>query len=157
MVSPETGEDLDIWEVDLFQELGKPLLSQERTAGGVLAVCSVLGRHEEIDTGCLGGLCEDFLLIDGDSGDSADHDIDAFEGSDNAVLVGVVDLYELSSLCEPLRVGRLDDLLPSERAKFRQRGSRARRRPIESLRPGSEGRLTEREMILRVVTEPEAL
>jgi len=114
VINPKTSEDPDIWEVDLLQELGKFLLGQERTVGGALGVSTVLGWHEEFDTGSLCGLSEDFLRVDGPNTNSADHDIDTPEGSGNAGLVGVVSLNKLSTLGEPFRISRLDGFLLSE-------------------------------------------
>lgn len=111
-----------MWEVDLLQGLGKLLLGQERTTSGLLGVYTVLRRHEEFDTGSFGSLSEGFLLVDESSSDSADHDIDALEGSDNAGLVGVVNLSELSTLSEPFGVGRLNSLLLSEKPQVSSAG-----------------------------------
>jgi len=115
VVGPETSEDPDIWEVDLLQELGKFLLGQIRTVGGAFSVYTVLGWHEEFDTGSFCSFSEDFLRVDCTSSNSADHDIDTPESSDNAGFVGVVSLNELSTLGEPFRVCRLDSFLLSEK------------------------------------------
>ena len=42
VVSPETSEDPDVWEVDLFQEFGKLLLRQENPTNVVLGVHTIL-------------------------------------------------------------------------------------------------------------------
>jgi len=116
VVSPETSEDLDVWEVDVFQEFGKLPLGQEGTAGCVLSVYTVLRWHEEFDTGGLGCLSEGALLANGGSSESGDHDIDALESSNKARLVGVIDLGELGTLGEPFWVGGLDGFLASEKS-----------------------------------------
>ena len=126
VVSPKTSEDPDVWEVDLLQKFGKLPFGHKGAARVILSVYTVLRRHEEFDTGSLGSPSEDFLRLVLDSGktNSADHDIDAFQGSDSAGLVGIVDLDELGTLGEPLRVGRLDGFLSSEMLRSRQRDSR---------------------------------
>jgi hypothetical protein len=116
-VSPETSEDLNVWEVNPLQELGKPLLGEENPIGGVFSVYPVLGRDEKFYTGSFRSLSENLLLLYGSSANGAEHDVDVLEDTDEGGFVRVVDPKEFNALVEPLGISSFDGFLFNEISK----------------------------------------
>jgi hypothetical protein len=128
VVSPETSEDLNVWEVNPLQELGKPLLGEEIPIGGVFSVYPVLCRDEKFYTGSFRSLSENLLLHYSSSVNGAEHDVDVLEDTDEGGFVRVVDLKEFNALVEPLGISSFDGFLFSEISKRRAGGNYRRMR-----------------------------
>ena len=120
VVNPETGEDLDVWKVNLLQQGSKPPLCEEKAAGDVFSVFTVLGWDEEFNASSFGSPREGLLHINHSTTNCAEYDVDALENVGNTSLVGVVNLGELGTLGEPFRVAGFDSVLPEERSRSRQ-------------------------------------
>ena len=111
VVGPEASENPDVWKINFRQELGRFLLGQEDTSGGVLSVDTILRWNEEFNASSLRSPRHGLLLWEGNGVDGAEHDINAPEGFDNSAFALIISFRELSTIVEPLWVVRLNDVL----------------------------------------------